>query len=466
MKFKITLAGIFLAFSVVATAQRLIPDTAFNTGTGANGYVYVSQQLSGGKIFVGGQFTEFNGQPANMMVRLNADGSTDASFNAAMTPTNNVYNVWEEADGKLVVTGMDNMLKRLNTDGSLDASFNPPSLGYSMDGLFIAPQGDKYIISGIFYANRYMTPSYQNVARFNHDGSLDTSFNTTAFDNAVFARAYTLASGKIMVVGKFGGLNGLAAPNIIRLNADGTIDTTFITDATTIGGQINAIAEQTDGKYIVSGIFKSANGLEWVFSKRLNTDGSTDTSFTPATGDGVRVLNTILQPDGKIVNAGWFHDSYVDFDAPVDNSVIRYLERFNADGSPYEYTTGAGINGPVNCVSAQTDGKLLVGGWFDTIGTTPVGHIARLEEDMLSVNTSSISLVKIYPNPVKDVLKIQTDTPFGNNTQMRITDISGKTLYNKTGFQNEIDLASYTAGVYVLTITDGGATSVHKIIKK
>lgn len=471
MKIKTLFTLMLSGLTSTLFAQALVADTTFNPGTGAEGtpeggnvkYVYVNRQLSDGKIIVGGQFTQFNGQPANQLVRLNADGTTDTSFAAEPAPWL-VGSIAEDEDGKIVFGAMNSVVKRLNTDGSTDTTFNMQQMANAYgDIAFVARQGDKYIVSGVFSTFGWEAVQYHHLIRLNHDGSLDTSFAGILFDNdATFAHAYVLADDKIMVTGQFSSLNGQVASGIVRLNADGTVDTTFNT-GTGAQGIVRGFAVQPDGKYIITGSFNSFNDIPRNKVARLNSDGSVDDSFVPPTGDTVMGFTVGIEADGKIIVGGNFYDSYIDFEN--DDSVTRYLQRFNTDGSLYEYQTGINMGNQIIDLQVQADGKILIGGWFESYDGTPVGCVMRLTEGTAGVVQNQKTPLTAYPNPFDSTLHI-TSTGFSANAQVSVADTTGKILYRTNGIPEKIDLASLATGVYLLHVSDGDKTAVQKIIRK
>src|SRR5207247_10878613 len=106
-------------------------DLSFNTGAGPNHTVYGVALQSDGKVIVGGDFTQFNGQPRSRLLRLRPDGSLDPLFDPGATLDGAVRAVLVQTDGKIVVGGSftsadgvgRNYLARFNSDGSLDAGF-------------------------------------------------------------------------------------------------------------------------------------------------------------------------------------------------------------------------------------------------------------------------------------------------------------------------------------------------------
>ncbi len=157
------------------------------------------------------------------------------------------------------------------------------------------------------------------VARYNSDGSLDTSFDgdgkvTTDIDSGDAALAMVIQSdGKILLAGYGGGYKYFA---LARYNSDGSLDNTFGTGGkvtTDIGGSYDLvydIAIQSDGKIIVTG--DSYNGNYDFALARYTSNGSLDLSFdgdgkvtTPIGGGNDYAYDIAIQSDGKIVVAGY-----------------------------------------------------------------------------------------------------------------------------------------------------------------
>ncbi|MGZ5566745.1 MAG: hypothetical protein ACXWKG_07000, partial [Limisphaerales bacterium] len=130
-------------------------------------------------------------------------------------------------------------------------------------------------------------------ARLNTDGSLDTTFNVgTGPDTKVRSLALQ-PDGKVIVDGDFYYFNGVRGNGLVRLNIDGSIDSTF----TAATGGAWAIALQPDGRIVVP--LKSG-------AARLNKDGSLDASFTLNANYDAEISAIALQQDGKILLGGYF----------------------------------------------------------------------------------------------------------------------------------------------------------------
>ncbi|SEI76937.1 delta-60 repeat domain-containing protein [Azotobacter beijerinckii] len=337
---------------------RLDADGSLDTGFGSLGKARfdiaqdydegrsLSVQPDGRILLAGHSYTSDSGTYDFSVIRLNADGSLDTSFGSDGKATfdlgrdDYVYSMAMQPDGKILVTGRsdngsdDNFgVIRLNVDGTLDTNFGSDGkaifeLGYSDDqghSVTVLPDG-KILMAGSSY---------------------DYSENSTYFDFSV-----------------------------IRLNADGSLDTSFggggeaIADIDGNSDFGNSLLVQPDGKILVAG--RSYNpGYDTEFSvARLNADGSLDASFGSdgkasfALGKGYAQVNSLaLQPDGKILLAG---QSYNPDNATYDFSVIR----LNVDGSLDTGFSGDGKaifdiawgNDEGHSLTVQPDGKILLAG--------------------------------------------------------------------------------------------------------
>ena len=197
------------------------------------------------------------------------------------------------------------------------------------------------------------------------DAGTLNGFNTTVNSSAV------QSDGKILVAGNFGAYQWVAANYIIRLNADWSRDSSF-----NIGNGFDSIVYsvriQSDGKILVGGYFTT---YQWVAANkiiRLNTDGSRDSSFNIGNGFNNTVSSMAIQTDGKILVGGYF----TTYQWVAVNRVIR----LNADGSKdSSFDMGSGINGWVLSLVFQDDGSILVGGYFWSYNWVAAWNLLRLK---------------------------------------------------------------------------------------
>lgn len=205
------------------------------------------------------------------------------------------------------------------------------------------------------------------------DGTLDDTFNA----NAVFAANQIIydcqiqEDGKYITVGAIVLLNGSnVLIGAVRLNEDGTLDTGY-SPALPLGTVLRAIDIQEDGKAIVAG--QSSN--IW----RLNTDGSIDDTFeasnTSSSTPNLHVWVVKIQPDGKILIGGAFES--------VNEISSLGIARLNEDGS-LDNTFSAGLGatgGRVLDIELLSDGKIIIVGEFDEYNRVNRPGIARLNDD-------------------------------------------------------------------------------------
>ncbi len=353
-------------------------DMTFNPGANSDVLAVVVQP--DGKILVAGSFTQLGGggtgtTPRNRIGRLNADGSLDTAFNPGADNTVNTLGL--EPDGQIVVGGAftmlggggtgtttRNRLGRLHANGSLDSTFNPGANDVVRTS---AVQSDgKILVGGDFTmlgGGGTGTTTRNRIGRLNADGSLDTTFNPGAND---VVRTSTLQSdGGILVGGDFtmlgGGGTGTTARNRIgRLNPDGSLDTAFGPGA---NDSVFAVALQPDGKILVGGHFTLLTGADVATRNRigrLQGDGSLDVDFNPGANNVVYTMT--VQPDGKILVGGEF----TMLGGGGTGTVVRNrIGRLNPDGT-VDTPFNPGANGPVVDITVQPDGKILVSGIFTT----------------------------------------------------------------------------------------------------
>ena len=341
-------------------------------------------------------------------------GSTGKSVLAiAGSSAVNVYNSKLQADGKLVLVGsvkmtgsLDWLTARLNTDGSFDTSFNGTgysiySYGSSDDELIgIDIQSDgKILTAGIGSSSH----SDITTARWNSDGTLDTTFNGTGIavktDPSWYNGGYTVkvqSDGKILVGGYLytGGYKDI----VLRYNTDGTPDTTFnstgvvLFNTGTGSAYVQDISIQSDGKIMLAGGSK-ISGYYQAGLARLNADGTFDTSFdgdgkkeiTISTGADAQLDRVEVLSNGKILSSGRTSNG---------SNSDGILFQLNSDGS---MDSGFGSSGIVTFDSGGDDafmhfaidsnGRIIVAGRTPGAGSFSDGLIWRFNSNG-SIDTS------------------------------------------------------------------------------
>jgi uncharacterized delta-60 repeat protein len=310
---KIVVAGInyngsSVKFALVRYTINGSLDTTFDTDgkvttnfSGGDSHAYSLALQSDGKIVLVGDGRNGSGYLGFATIRYNTDGSLDTTF---------------------------------GTNGKVSTVFGTPGTTSDTANAVAIQNDGKIIVAGLSYISSTNTSSFA-VLRYNADGSLDTSFDndgmlTTSIGG--FDEATSLAlqnDGKLVVGGNSAATqNGAKIFAIARFNSDGSLDTTFDSDGkvtTLIGTFMNGLYStivQGDGKILVAGYSNSLNSNVFTIV-RYNIDGSLDTSF-----DSDGIVNSIsdstaysgayalaLQNDGKIVAAGRLNNYF---------GVVRY----------------------------------------------------------------------------------------------------------------------------------------------
>ena len=266
------------------------------------------------------------------------------------------------------------------TPGSNDPSFNPEDIGLrtGFDGAvfdIVLTSDNKLLTGGDFVA--YNGKPVKVLARLSQDGTLDESFQANISGENAFINSIAIQpDGKIIIGGKWMTINGKANQTFARLLPDGSVDNSFQT-GTGFNGQVQKVALQSDGKIVVGGLFNSYNGKLSQKIVRLNTDGSLDTSFEVGFGFNNSVNALTIRNDGKIIVAGGF-SAYM-------TQRTNRIACLNPDGSQdidFNNNIGTGFdNSQVKDVLALPDGKILVAGNIFMFNGMPVRSIIRLHKD-------------------------------------------------------------------------------------
>jgi uncharacterized delta-60 repeat protein len=341
---------------------------------------------SDGKIVAGGDLDLNRGRAA--LARLNPDGSPDSSFSAGAGANNSIYRVALQPDGKMLIGGAFTTydsrarrgIARLNSDGSLDLNF---AVGTGVEGtvtgIAVQPEGKIVIVGGFSSVGGV---SRTHVALLNADGSVDSSFVPPALGDGGGAAAgvtlydtLALPGNQVIIGGSFAFVGGLEQTGVARLNADGSRDPAFVPPF--FAASVFGLARQSDGFILTVGDFWASPG---VGVSRLTPDGEPDPNF----GNGIccaaedpMVYGVVVQEDGRILVCG--RNFHVGED-PVQSGVVRLDARGNADLSFYSGSSFP-ASGGYNTLALQDDGKVLVGGSFAGQGRVPLSGILRLNND-------------------------------------------------------------------------------------
>lgn len=247
-------------------------------------------------------------------------------------------------------------LTRFLPDGTLDSTFSFSREFKQVRTVAEAGNG-RFYVAATRYA--YGIKESEQILRINNDGSIDSTFTpavVTTPDNFSFVmNIFVQPDGKVLAAGYFSTVSGVPREDIVRLLSDGTVDATF-TPPSTATGEIYAMTLQQDQKILVGGTFADVNGSPALSIARLNADGSVDPGFkasgyTPT----ARVQCIAAQADGSIIVSGNFRVG----SAPVKRMPLIRLNSAGAFDSTFDSNgVVAGLRTARDFV-IQPDGKIV-----------------------------------------------------------------------------------------------------------
>lgn len=207
------------------------------------------------------------------------------------------------------------------------------------------------------------------------DLAADNNFLPPNFAKATLpGRALLLSDGKYVLYYFIDTLTDSPTGAIVRFLPDGTVDSSF--NPTREYKEVVAVADAGNGKLYVAATRYVYGSLEAEQILRLNSDGSIDPSFTPATVGNPGVFPLVqqmrVQPDGSVLVFG-------DFQSFAGNDAREGIVRLLTDGSVDASFAPVSLNGSVYCVARQADGKILIGGAFSIVNGVARLGVARLE---------------------------------------------------------------------------------------
>jgi uncharacterized delta-60 repeat protein len=406
---------------------RLNADGSLDTGFNGTGKLVVPIQigdhtdaarsvvlLPDGKILVSGIDPQLPGSASGPggLVRLNADGTLDTSFNGTgklLLDLAGVLGSALEPDGSILVSGLGGGFALLDADGTSTGTGGAPTPSIAGDafsaGIVLQPDG-KVLLSGTTF-NVVSSNDDFGVARLNADGSPDTNFNGGSSllvpigsqDDKAFSIALQ-PDGKAVLAGEtYNGSNydfGLA-----RVNADGTLDTTFNgtgTLALAMGSAddvARSVTVQSDGKIVAAGY--TYNGTDYDFALvRLNANGTLDTGFngtgklTVSLGaSSEQGYSVTIETDGGIVVAGrsgtGSNTHFAIFRVHPDGSLDSTFGSANVNtlGGTIAYTENA-TPVPLDASVSVYDPELFAAGNYAGATVTLARHGGASADDLFS----------------------------------------------------------------------------------
>jgi len=451
-----------------------------------------------------------------------------------------------QSDGKTLYMGVYAEpscvdIVRANTDGSIDSTFGNQGIianicaSFPNGGYYVADMAiqsdDKILLMGTQQNSTY--PNAYWVSRLTANGDIDPTFNGTGYTDVSFGtpqdRGYSIGlqpDGKILV----GGSSGNAAQlfTVARLNSSGSIDSTFGDNGKVqvpffgTESAVCSILVQPDGKILLGGFtVHNPFGQDYALVRLLST-GAIDTSF----GTNGKVVTTIdsmfdgitqlvLQPDGKIIAAGYNSLEYLskmvvvrylsngDMDASFGNNGIKLFpdgygqrcsvaldqnNRIVATGGAFHtyrllnngdfdnsFGSGGAFDVPLELqdgltkkVLIQNDGKIVVvGNAVENIEPFNIcATYIRLYADTLNARAFDTERLVLFPNPTQDVVYI--DNSVMQFEKVHVYDVVGNEISTQDlpiDSNAEIQLRDLASGVYLLKLVGKGKLITTKVLK-
>jgi uncharacterized delta-60 repeat protein len=351
------------------------------------------------KILVGGYAMQLNDPDPDCfydLVRLNFDGSLDSTYTPWSAPGGYISDIRVNdplfPNNVLIFCsypknpdGSDGTYYMLRLDAALNLSSPLAFIGdETVDGpIFgMARQSDgNYVICGQFQQvnNSGSWVSRNRVARLGSDlRTLDTFFSVGVGPNDMVDQISPMSTSddRMVLAGNFSTWNGASRGYLVRLNANGTLDTNFPSGGLGADDRIMRVNWFPDGSGgLIYGYFRACNGQARGGIAHLNADGSLNGAYanvTPIAGNARMVSSLATQGDGKIIVGGNFKG--------LGGKHHCGLGRLNPNGS-LDTSFKGGVVGYVNSVAIQADGKIMVAGSFGQCQGYARSNLARLNPD-------------------------------------------------------------------------------------
>lgn len=358
--------------------------------------------------------------------RLNPDGSVDPTFATGLTASDTIWSVALADDGGLFVGGAFGSiggfsrqgLARLTAEGQVDPGFDAQKGASAAVMAVRGFPGNRVLAVGAF--KTYAGAPPRGIALIETNGTMATDFRVgsgalrTLIVGATLECAATLPDGSLIVGGDFTLFNGLGTTGLVRLvdpvalpslprftsavtnvtlregdrlnlhaEARGSIPMSYqwlcnghpLPGRTSFALTLDRVGLAASGEYAV--VISNAVGVVTNVVAQVSvlapapTRWTVDPAFAPELWQPASVAQLAIQPDGKIVAAGEF--------TQVNGAFRRRLARLNPDGSlDATFDPGEGANGNITALLLQPDGKMVVGGYFQRLGSARRTSVVRL----------------------------------------------------------------------------------------
>ncbi|WP_238388199.1 hypothetical protein [Hymenobacter sediminis] len=348
-------------------------DTGFTTALGAfEGVVIALAQQRNGDILVGGRRLSVGGKVDLSLIRLRLSGQFDTGFQALLSPTMPLMALTVQADDKpVVLAGMGAAtVVRFLPSGAPDPAFqlrlrqalyitnNRPPLVALADGRILFPA---HAQRGLPPTN---DPTWRSLLCVQSNGEQDTTFQYRALPPYI-SSLQQLPDGRVLAgtsLVRYAGVSAarLTPTGIVVLQPNGAPESDQRLPKLQGPGTVRALATYPHNQLLVAGSFSAVGDQEAHNLARLHSDGTLDTAFTRRCNLEGDLQHVVVQPDGRLLVAGW--------GSRVNNSSQLLLVRRLPDGSPDTTFAPplltADAYQSITALVLQPDGKVLLAGQF------------------------------------------------------------------------------------------------------
>ncbi len=323
-------------------------DGSYNAGgAGPDNTVFGGHRLPDGRMMFAGSFTAYNGAAVGRLVRVDAQGARDTTFNPGGAGFDNTVNAIAQLAGEGFIYGglfstyngtSRPFLALVSGNGALDVSW-APVLNGSVSAIAVDRQRRVVIVGSFTSVDGVGAP---RIARLLVPGGRDASFAPVVLPNNTVIDVAIQPDGKILAAGSFTSVGSESRTGIIRYNPDGSLDTAF---APVLDGAVNSVLVQEDGRIVIRGAFTSVGGAPGTGAlARLLPDGSPDPSFRSAGFSSSAITSAHLAMDDRgvlFVPAGTIHGLHVSRTVAAPAMLTQPVEVRVAPGEPATFTATA-----------------------------------------------------------------------------------------------------------------------------
>lgn len=452
---KVVVIGAFSSFNGVTRNQmcRIFTDGeidfTFNSGTGFVGGsgLDIVQQPDTKYVVVGG-FNSYQGVSRNKIVRINFDGTIDTSFVVGTGFTGLARCITRNPDGSFIVGGSMtaysgvpiSFLCKLLPNGQLDTSFATNTILAGSIRKVVRNADGTYYVCG-----RFDVPGRQDIILLNANGTYNSAlpFNASGSGASAFVNDFeVLPDGKLIVVGDFTSYNGVGIPRgIMRLNPNGTRDTTFVS-----GGYSNYQYEVfvQGSKYVSVGFANQYSGQSIGNVSRINPNGTLDTTWNSGpftnTGGLDSINHLALMNDGFIFCGGFF----ISYDGFLTGNIVKMSSNGLIQDCDPILITPTPTNTPTRTPTPTVT---------RTSNVTPTNTSTHTATPSATPTLTPTTTTTSTPTPTCSCLKFELSTSF-TNPVFNYIDCNGNAQTIQIGFFATQDICAQS----VTEPSGGGVT--------